>query len=61
MQSFNRFGGIKLYEKLRTQGTHCLYILLVLAAQEWQSPQCRKMTKLISLYANRVHIHIHVL
>ena len=40
VQSFKKIG-IKLYEELRTQGTHCLYI----EVKKWLSSQSGKSDK----------------
>ena len=54
VQSFKKIG-IKLYEELRSQGTHCLYI----DVKKWLSSQSGKWQKIISqLYPNHMHILI---
>ena len=40
VQSFKKIG-IKLYEELRSQGTHCLYI----EVQKWPVHKVEKLTK----------------
>ena len=53
VQSFKKIG-IKLYEELRSQGTHCLYI----EVEKWLSSQSGKSDKkkIQQLYPNHMHI-----
>ena len=44
VQSFIKIG-IKLYEELRSQGTHCLYISIESEVWKWQSSQSGKSDK----------------
>ena len=44
VQSFIKIG-IKLYEELRSQGTHCLYTFIESEVRKWQSSQSEKSDK----------------
>ena len=44
VQSFIKIG-IKLYEELRSQGTHCLYTFIESEVRKWQSSQSGKSIK----------------
>ena len=44
VQSFIKIG-IKLYEDLRSQGTHCLYTFIESEIRKWQSSQSGKSDK----------------
>ena len=44
VQSFKKIG-IKLYEELRSQGTHCHNIFIQSEVRKWQSSQSGKSNK----------------
>ena len=44
VQSFKKIG-IKLYEELRSQGTHCHTIFIESEVRKWQSSQSGKSNK----------------
>ena len=52
MQSFNKIG-IKLYEELRSRGTHCLYIEVV--------HEVEKVTKNNLTIISKPHAHPHTM
>ena len=44
VKSFKKIS-IKLYEELRSQGTHCLYTFIESEVRKWQSSQSGKSVK----------------
>ena len=56
VQSFKKIG-IKLYEELRSQGTHCLYI----EVEKWLSSRSGKMTKNDLTTISKPHAHPHTM
>ena len=56
VQSFKKIG-IKLYEELRSQGTHCLYT----EVEKWLSSQSGKSDKKNPTIISKPHAHPHTM
>ena len=56
VQSFKKIG-IKLYEELRSQRTHCLYI----EVEKWQFTKWKKVTKNNLTIMSKPHTHPHTM
>ena len=56
VQSFKKMG-TKLYEELRSQGTHCLYV----EVEKWQVHKVEKVTKNNLTTISKPHAHPHTM